>query len=154
MIPTAKGLTRKTSGGAFNIAQYIQVGISKKGLEGVVAFGDIKLKNIEFLAAKLSLVQKLNRDKENQLLLYKDLESTGYETSHLCHSTTGCWRPDHLTEEDHRTNVARNSQFGCAGWFWFTDAQELVCFCAQPRCEFVRYRPKNGFTVDSAPSSQ
>jgi hypothetical protein len=102
-------------------------------------------KNIKLQAHKLSLVKKM-------AINYHELEPTGMETSHLCNSVTGCWRPDHLAPETHAQNVARNSQFGCPGWFFYLDTQSLTCFCAHtPRCEFVRIMPSTVGYGDNAP---
>jgi hypothetical protein len=125
------GVVIKESYGKFNNSKYIQIGARKDDSSDE----SVKVKNIKFLAAKLSLVQRMS-------LQYTELESMNRETSHLCHSTVGCWRPEHLAAEDHPTNLARNSGVGCAGWFWFSETEQLVCFCSHiPRCEFVRIIP-------------
>jgi hypothetical protein len=48
--------------------------------------------------------------------------------------------------------VARNSQFGCPGWFFHLDTRTLTCFCAHtPRCEFVRILPSVAGYGDNPP---
>jgi len=130
------GIKIHKSGGKFNEAQNLQVGYPSQVISGK----RVDCKNIKWQAHKLSLVVKLG-------MLYQHLEGTGRESSHLCHSTTGCWRPEHLYAETHKENLARNSNFGCAGWFWFADTQKLICYCDhEPRCEFVRSIPlQQGF---------
>jgi len=136
------GLRIHKSGGQYNETTSIQIGIANQILNDQV----IVCKNIKLQAAKLSLIHKLN-------LLYKDLEETNLETSHLCHSRIGCWRPTHLTGETHANNIARNSHIGCAGWFWFEDTKVLKCFCFhEPRCEFVRIIPTEVGYGDNLPS--
>lgn len=126
------GIKIHTSGGKFNQAQNLQVGYPSQTIGGT----HVDCKNMKWQAHKLSLVVKLD-------ILYQRLEETGHESSHLCHSTTGCWRPEHLCAESHKDNLARNSNFGCAGWFWFIDKQALICYCSHtPRCEFVRIMPQ------------
>jgi hypothetical protein len=148
---SGSGLKLKSSGGQFNKAASIQIGLQNQQDE----YGRwVDTKNIKMQAHKVALVKKMG-------INYNELEPMGMETSHLCNSITGCWRPDHLTPETHAQNVARNSQFGCPGWFFYLDTQTLTCFCAHtPRCEFVRIMPSvTGYgdnplpTVPSVPTS-
>jgi hypothetical protein len=127
------GIRLHKSGGKFNESQSLQVGIPNQ----VDDRGNIvACKNIKLQGAKVSLVKNLG-------ILYKQLEARSKETSHLCHSTSGCWRPGHLCAETHKENIARNSHLGCAGWFWFGDTRSLVCYCPHtPKCEFVRLVPQ------------
>lgn len=115
---TAKcGVSKSTSGGKFNNAEYYKVSCGK---------------SIKLQGHKLALCSK-------EGILYTALEPSGLETSHLCHSTTGCWRQEHLAPESHSTNVARNHGVGCAGWLFFLKEGRLVCFCVHvPQCMFVR----------------
>lgn len=139
---SGSGIRLHKSGGKFNESLSLQVGVPNQTDKQSRI---VNCKNIKLQGAKTSLVRKIG-------ILYKDLEGRGEETSHLCHSTRGCWRPDHLCAESHKDNVARNSQFGCAGWFWFMDTQALVCYCAHtPRCEFVRIVPQQRGFGDNAP---
>lgn len=53
------------------------------------------------------------------------------DISHLCHRQS-CCRPDHLTLEDHNTNVSRN---GCSAYLLNTETGELYCVCKHtPNC--------------------
>ena len=126
------GIKLKASGGRYNKAASLQIGLQNQQDE----FGHwVDTKNIKMQVYKVILVTKMG-------IYYNELEPTGMETSHLCNSIAGCWRPDHLAPETHAQNVARNSQFGCPGWFFYLDTQSLTCFCAHtPRCEFVRIMP-------------
>lgn len=111
------GVSVSTSGGKYNVAQYIKVSCGK---------------SLKPQGHKLALCVKEN-------ILYTELEPRGFETSHLCHSTLGCWRTEHLAAETHATNVARNHGRGCAGWLFFVTGARLVCFCRHaPPCMFVR----------------
>lgn len=125
------GCTEKTSGGIYNSAQYIQIGLTQACLpEEKKGFA----KNIKFMAHKLALT--INSTPR---IRYNRLEECGGESSHLCHSTRGCWRPSHLTIETHAQNMARSSHHGCAGWIWWTSSASLVCYCMHtPACQFVR----------------
>jgi hypothetical protein len=141
---SGSGIQQKVSGGKFNKAVSIQIGLqNQKDEKGVW----VDSKNIKMQAHKLALTHKMAID-------YNELEPKGMETSHLCNSITGCWRPEHLAPETHAQNVARNSQFGCPGWFFYLDTQSLTCFCAHtPRCEFVRILPSvNGYGDNSISS--
>jgi len=111
------GVSVSTSGGKFNVAKYLKVGCGS---------------SIKLQGHKLALCVKDD-------IPYIELEPRGLETSHLCHSTVGCWRPEHLAAESHATNVARNHGRGCAGWMFFVAEARLTCFCRHvPRCMFVR----------------
>jgi hypothetical protein len=82
-----QGVVIKVSCGKFNNSKYIQIGARKDDSNGEL----FNAKNLKFLAAKLSLVQKLS-------IPYTELESMNRETSHLCHSTSGCWRPERTSQ--------------------------------------------------------
>jgi hypothetical protein len=144
-----RGCTVKTSGGKFNTMENIQVGLAAQSDPTISNLRNrndeqIVFKNIKFQAAKLALCCQSN-------ILYRDLESRGLETSHLCNSLVGCWRPVHLAAESHVTNLARNSHLGCPGWFWFLQEKQLICYCSHtPPCMFVRYIPSmRGFSTSS-----
>lgn len=111
------GVSRSTSAGKFNKAQYYKV-----------SCGD----TFKPQAHRLVLCMEMR-------ILYTALEPEGLETSHLCHSTTGCWRASHLAAETHSMNVGRNHGVGCAGWVFFKTEARLVCLCEHtPSCMFVR----------------
>jgi hypothetical protein len=106
------GISRSSSGGKYNTAIYWKV----------------SHKNMKFQAHKLSLCHKMQ-------IPYTKLEN---DTSHLCHNRL-CWRPDHLQNESHDINKARNSGIGCAGWIFDSKNKSLCCLCKhEPRCMFVR----------------
>lgn len=139
---SGSGIKLKQSGGQFNKAASIQIGLQNQRDERGV---QVDSKNIKLQAHKLALVTKMG-------INYHELEPTGMESSHLCNSITGCWRPEHLAPETHAQNVARNSQFGCPGWFFYLDTRSLTCFCAHtPRCEFVRIMPSITGYGDNSP---
>jgi hypothetical protein len=141
---SASGVSLRQSGGKYNKAASLQIGLQNQRDEK----GNwVECKNIKFQAHKVSLVKKMGID-------YNELEPMGLESSHLCNSIKGCWRPEHLHPETHAENVARNSQFGCPGWFFYLDTQTLTCFCAHtPRCEFVRIMPSPMGYGDNPPST-
>lgn len=142
-VAPRRGVRLHQSGGKFNNAVHLSVGVPNvKDFNGA----SINNKNIKPVGHKLSLCLKLG-------WLYTEMKVRGVETSHLCHSTLGCWRPSHLAPETHQDNVARNSGLGCAGWSWFEETQELVCYCSHnPRCEFVRIMPsRQGFGDSPVP---
>jgi len=79
-------------------------------------------KNIKFQAHKLMLAKK-------DRTLYTDME--GIDASHLCHNRV-CWRPEHLTAEDHAANMARNR---CGGWVIDVKAKRKAKLCTHvPPC--------------------
>jgi len=109
------GISEKKSGGLHNKSKYYQVSHGK---------------NFKYMAHKLS---RCLADPVN-IVLYTDFEALG-DTSHLCHRHL-CWRPDHLTTEDHQTNVDRGS---CVGWIYETSGPRLLCMCEhEPLCKRLR----------------
>jgi len=108
------GISKATSGGKHNKAEYYKVGSGK---------------HTKYQAHKLAKCLE-------KRVLYSSLDFTKWNCSHLCHRHK-CWNPAHMTIESHGDNMARNSGQGCGGWL-LTDGTLMRLCQHSPPCRHLR----------------